>query len=136
MALHNCFLSVLPKTPLFLAEILILLFFFFFLRHLGSQHENVHGDLFSCVLEPLLLSPPCRFQPWCAGLVQDFITLPCHILTPEHYVLWTLLKIYQLYVSRTGWKIHILKIADKVVLVTCLLFRGGPFINFPNSVCS
>lgn len=67
-------------------------------------------SFFHCWLVSLLM---CRA---CLGLYNPL----CHILIRmDHRALWTLLKIYQLYASRTGWKVHILKITDKVIPVTC-----------------
>lgn len=62
------------------------------------------------------------------------MALQCLVLTgTDHHALWTLLKIYPLYSSRTGWHIHLLKTADKAVFLSHAqpLLRSGANRRFP-----
>lgn len=94
-----------------------------FSKHSDSRSKNVRGNF------RFLAFRTCySFQSTSGfnldvqgGLAQYFITPLCHILiTVDHHVLWTLLKIYLCHASRQG-KVHILRMTDEVIPVTCLV---------------
>ena len=94
---------------------------------LRAKAKTTWQFLLSWLLEHVLFSLLASFTFKCRACLGLYNPL-CHILIRiDHCVLWTLLKIYQLYASRTGWKIHILKLTDKVIPVTCSVITQSGF---------